>query len=407
MKCVREAKQIRGRRSEDILVLLFGILPVIDMLNGLFRGMPIGIIYKFLLCIALFFNKIQCNGKVNKKNSLIVVLAIIYIFLSVFINVVLLNGEIINTDYPIKLIFNITMMALFIDNCHSRKLSSKAISRILDISSWMMIICFLVPYLLGLGVRVYGYGYKSFFIAQNELNLIVVVLLFFTSYKLTVKISIADLIREALLLICAILLNSKTALIACLIATGMWVISTLKKAKLIYKISTIMVIVIGIYLFKDRFVQAVSNSLIRQNALQSRYYGNSSLAGVLSGRNFFVEEAWNDLIHNHTLFRFFFGNGFCSSVLCEMDLFDIFFYLGIVGMVAAIFFLGWIFRESLNMSRIDRTLFRPISFLTICMLLTLAGHVLFMAMSGCYFIIYCSFLIYYKETAFSHIIRKR
>ena len=39
--------------------------------------------------------------------------------------------------------------------------------------------------MLGLGVRVYGYGYKSFFIAQNELNLIVVVLLFFTSYKLT------------------------------------------------------------------------------------------------------------------------------------------------------------------------------------------------------------------------------
>lgn len=382
---------------EDILVILFGVLPIIDMLNGFFRGLPIGAIYKILLCGVLLVNKVKSNSKLSKKLMIMVFLAAIYISVSICTNVGVFNGKIINSDYPTKLIFNITMMALFIDNFRSRKLRGESIFRILDISSWMMIICFLVPYALGVGVRVYGYGYKSFFIAQNELNLIIVVLLFFTSYKLTVKISVRDLIREALLLICAILLNSKTTLIACLIATGMWAVSILRKSKLIYKISTMVVLIIGVYLFRDNFLQAVNNSLVRQNALQSQFYGNSLLAGILSGRNFFVEEAWNDLIHNHTEFRFIFGNGFCSSILCEMDLFDIFFYLGIVGTIATMIFLGWVFKSSIKTSKSDRSLIRPISFLTIFALLTLSGHVLFMAMSGSYFVIYCCFLMYYNE----------
>jgi hypothetical protein len=165
------------------------------------------------------------------------------------------------------------------------------------------------------------------------------------------------------------------------------------------KIITIVSAIIGAVLLRDKLIRAISGSLQRFTALQTNYYGGSVLTSILSGRNYYAEHAWDYFNSEHTLFRFFFGNGFCSNYLTEMDLVDIFFYLGSIGAVASICFLGWVLKKSVHNMRTDKTIIRPVSFVVIIALLAMSGHVLFMAMSGCYFVVYVCFLIYYKNDA--------
>jgi hypothetical protein len=268
------------------------------------------------------------------------------------------------------------------------------------LSSWGLIVCYLVPYALGLGNEVYsnGLGYKAFFIAQNELNLIVVVMVFFMAYKLILRVQFIDLIKMGLLILCGILLNTKTSIIACFMALAIWFGTAILKGDRKAKFITIVSALVGVMVLKDRILQTVSGSLQRFTALQTKYYNGSILTSVLSGRNYYVRNAWEYFTSEHTQFRFFFGNGFCSDYLTEMDLIDIFFYLGLVGTVCVGIFLCWVLKKSVQNMKADNTIIRPISFVVIIALLTISGHVLFMAMSGCYFVVYVCFLICYKNT---------
>ena len=80
-----------------------------------------------------------------------------------------------------------------------------------------------------------------------------------------------------------------------------------------------------------------------------------------------------------------------------MDILDIFFYLGAIGVIFIIIVLFFFFKMIVHNSREDIGNMRIISYLVILAQLSIAGHVLFMAMSGCYFILYLCFLLFYKE----------
>ena len=91
------------------------------------------------------------------------------------------------------------------------------------------------------------------------------------------------------------------------------------------------------------------------------------------------------------------GNGFCTEILTEMDLIDLFFYLGFIGTVFVLAFLIWQFFGIYKNCKKDQSVIRMVSYLVIVGLSFIAGHVLFMAMSGCFFVLYCCFLTYYHE----------
>lgn len=383
---------------ESAIVILFIILPFIDMLNGMFRGLPIGTVYKLFLCLVLFMSIMIRGNVVHKKTVLILFSFILYLCFSIGINIVIFEGNIITMDYPIKLLFNIILFLLLLENCDRKYIAGNDLYRILDGSSWIMIACYLIPYVLGVGNNVYvgELGYKGFFIAQNELNLIVVVMTFFLAFKLTNIFSIKDVIKLGLLILCGMLLNTKTTIIACLIALIIWLITILKKSNFKVKMGTIVLVCFGGYLLNERILNSVSGAMMRYKVLQNKYYSGSVLTSVLSGRDYFVKDAWSYLNEKGSVFRFIFGNGFCSNILIEMDIFDMFFYLGLIGAIGSVLFLIWILKRSLKNCKNDRNIIRPLSFVVVCALLILAGHVLFMSMSGYFFVIYCCFLMYYQ-----------
>ena len=387
------------KTAEQLIIVMFSILPLIDMLNGLISGIPIGTLYKLLLCVVLFF-RLKKNGiKIGKKTLGILIISIVYIFFSIFYNMIILSERIGNVDYPIKLLFNITLFSFMYECCKKNKIKCQSLFIMIDYSTWVMILCYLVPYALGLGNRIYAgdIGYKGFFIAQNELNVIIVIMTFFTSYKLSINFRVIDFVKLCLIILCGVLLNTKTTLVACLIAVFMWLFDILKNKGLKVKVGSVILGGIGFWILKDRVISAISNSVSRFQILQTKHYEGSILTGILSGRNYYLENAWSDLQTNHTFIRSMMGNGFCSDVLIEMDLFDVFFYLGLIGAVFVLFFLIWQFIRIYVNCKKDQTKIRVVSYLVIVGLSFVAGHVLFMAMSGCYFILYCCFLAFYND----------
>ena len=101
-------------KFKQIILILFSILPFIDSLNGIFIKndmFSIGSLYKMLLIVYLIF-LLAKKGDILKiiSGSKYVLFFIIYIFLSILINLFLLQSHLISYSYPFKLIFNIIFM---------------------------------------------------------------------------------------------------------------------------------------------------------------------------------------------------------------------------------------------------------------------------------------------------------
>lgn len=399
-KCTSIAKRIGYKESHNnpFVIMLFCVLPIIDTLNGIYPEIPIGKIYKMSLGIVVFTYLCVKKRKLNKKKSLVVLGTFIYVFFSIAINA-LLGGNILNIEYPIKLLFNVLLFVSLVQCTEYKLVCGEDFYCILEYGAWFFVCCYIIPYFLGVGNKVYAgdIGYKAFFIAQNELGLVIVVFCFFTAYQLINRSTIINVLKLASLLICGLLLNTKTAIIASIIAVIMWFVPIIINGRKEYKILTFIVIIVGVIVLKETMINSFKLVYDRFSMLTTKYYNGSIITGILSGRNNTVVAAWNDLVKNHFFVRFLIGNGFCSKLLVEMDLIDIFFFLGIIGVA---FTSAWLYRIYAIIkcnSKYDKSRIKKVSYLVILVLLFFAGHVLFMAMSGCYFIVYLCFLIYYKD----------
>ena len=384
--------------NDTWLINLFIILPVIDTLNGFFIGLPIGKVYKMALGIIALINLINKNKGMKIRYFIILIFSLFLVSFSILINVI--SGSVFYyQDFAIKLIFNILLGVSLFHSLDVNIMSGVDIYKILNVSSWLFIACYLIPYFLGVGNSTYAgdIGYKAFFIAQNELSLVVIVFCFFTSYSLIEKILIPNVAKLGLLLLCAMLLNTKTAMVACLIAVVIWLAPIIIRGNIKLKIASILVLIIGFLTLKNSIINAVTGSLYRFNMLTNNNFGGSLVVGLLSGRTNFVVNAWNEMTRNDLfIIKLIIGNGFCSKILTEMDPIDIFFYLGIIGFMFFMIIISKILKLTIINSKNDKSRIRVISLWIVIAEIFLAGHVLFMSTAGCYFVLYLCFLIYYR-----------
>lgn len=382
---------------DGLIVAMFAILPIVDSVNGfsVLRGGPsIASVYKVLLCGILVLPLLRAQ-KLRGKSLGALLAAVLYIAFSVGVNLLLFSAEGLKTDFVIKLLFNIITLTLLLENRSNGTLSGYSFYRMLNFSAWLLPVCYFVPYVLGLGNRVYGdsMGYKGFFIAQNELSLIIIVLFYFCLYKLTLKLRFSTLVQVGLLLLCGLLLNTKSTILACLLGTGVCFLYIMVRMPVQVRLAAMAIMAFACVAFYGVIADVCTAMIGRFTTLMSKHYGGSLLTALLSGRDYLFEKAVAALLGDHFLFRFFFGNGFCSNILVEMDILDIFFYLGFFGAVAAVFFLILVYVKSRKNFKTDPAPIRWLSYFVIVFFLNITGHVLFMAMSGCYFVIYLSFLL--------------
>lgn len=382
---------------DNLIVLMFSVLPIVDSVNGILvrqGGVSIGSVYKVLLCGILLLPVLRAQ-KLKTKTLGAVLAAVMYVVFSVLVNLLVFDADSLRFDYVIKLIFNILTLALLLEDHRNGTLTAGSFCRMLNNTAWLLPVCYFVPYVLGVGYHVYGgsMGYKAFFIAQNELSLIIIVLFYFCLYKMTVKLRFLTLVQTGLLLLCGLLLNTKSTIIACLLGTVVCFLYVLFKMPARIRLYALVVLAAACVIFRDTIAEVVASMAERFTSLMNKHYGGSVFTAILSGRNYYAQDAWASLWQEHTLFRFLFGNGFCSQYLVEMDLVDIFFYLGAFGAVAVVGFLVWVPVRSWRNLCADPAPIRLLSYLLILFFLNITGHVLFMAMSGCYFVVYICFLL--------------
>lgn len=392
--------RIKQLTVERVIIFLFSILPVVDSLNGILitRGLPsIGTLYKVLVLGVLLVFTMR-EGSISSPVMISCLCVLVYIVSVIALNVWLFSGKLINADFPVKLVFNVLTLALIINCVKVGYLTGQSVYTILNINTWLMIIMILVPYALGLGNTIYhgGIGYKAFFYSNNELSVALIILFYFSLYRLARRIDILRLAQLGAIMVCVLLLNTKSGMAACLAGGALFVVEYLLRKKARFKVLVICAIFLGLYGMKDFILEQVQGFMDRQNYLYG-LYGGSLLDTVLSGRTFFLEKAWAALTTGSAfVFRFLFGNGFCSEVLVEMDFVDIFFYLGFLGVAGLTVFLVYIFAASIKNFRKDGTLVRPFGFLMVIGFAFLAGHIFFMATSGCYFVLLCSLMLMYS-----------
>lgn len=385
---------------EYIITILFSVLPIVDSINGIqsyaHKG-SIGTIYKILI-IGVMLLMALSNGKGISRTFGVVLVAIAYVVLSILINYLISDASMISTDYPIKILFNIVMFYALAQNIKNRHISGETIYRILNNNAYVIIFCIVVPYMLDLGYTIYsgGIGYKGFYYSQNELNAALIILFFFSLYKLNKKMTLLSLFQVGGLLVCILLMSTKSSLIACAIGAGVYVFEYIRKENSRKKTIMIGVLAICIFAVSGFVISKIMDMFARQSSLLSTYDG-SLLATITSGRIYTLEDAWQQLVNSdNVVLNAILGNGFFSSYLIEMDFFDVFFYLGIIGIIGIIAFLVYICIKSQNNLKKDKNIIRIAGFIVILAFAFVTGHVLFMATSGCYFILYCIFIIKYN-----------
>lgn len=386
-----------------MIIFLLSILPIIDSINGwlVTNGKTsIGTVYKLIIIMMLFLYVYK--AKCFEGNSILRIFLVVgYIAISICFNV-LTGGIILSIELPIKILFNYMIFELFMMLSKKKKITGNTILGILNINSIIMIICVLIPYIMKTGYKIYagGLGYKAFFYSQNELTASLIILFYFCLYKVIMKIDIISLIQLGLIFVCVVITNMKSAIAACLVGIICLIVEYIRRKESKYKILFFVMLIVAVYFGANFFIEQINFSLQRQNAL-STLYKHSVLATLTSGRIFYVQQAWNSLIIGKLfIIKCILGNGFCSNILCEMDFIDMFFYLGIIGVVVLSIFIIKLLKKSILTIKCDNSIIRLVGFIVIIGVSFVAGHIIFMATSGCYFIMFCCFNCLYMENKY-------
>lgn len=394
-------KVIRKPNYEWLIIVLFSILPVVDSINGILirAGLPsVAILYKVFLMGVLMIPILQ-RKVVNAKVFGGMLFIVLYTVATMVVNYLLLRDDFIEITYPIKLLFNVITLVLLWSNIDNQVLSGNTIYKIFTYNVYLMLVCMLVPYVLGLGYTIYsgGHGYKAFFYSNNELNVVLIILFYFCLFKVAEEFSLVNLVLLGGIFICVLMMSTKSSIIVCAVGVVIFLLKCLKKIDVRIKILAVAAVGCVAFLARDFIWSQIQSFMGRQSGLFNVYSGDL-LATITSGRMYYIEEALSEFVkRDFPIFHVLFGNGFISDVLTEMDFVDIFFYLGFVGVFAIIIGLLWIYYKSIPQFKRDKNGVRHIGFLLIMAFSFIAGHVLFMATSGCYFVLYCCFIMTYNS----------
>ena len=392
--------RIRNFEAEWIVTLMFSILPIVDSVNGYLTTegkFSIGTLYKMVVLFVLAFLIFLKRDRADKRDLMVSVLVIGFVCASIGINIAL-GEKLISKDFPIKFIFNILTLVTLMQLVKQKIISGTVFYRIFDVGTLLMILCIMVPYILKVGYSIYGgnIGYKGFFYSQNELTAVLLILLYFSLYNLICNFSIKSILQAGGISLSILLTNTKSSMIACALGLVVFVVEYLRRKESKHKMLLVVLIVVVIVGASGFVGKQIAGFMQRQTSL-SNMYGKSIVATITSGRSYYVADAWAELMQNgHHFLKILIGNGFCSNVLVEMDFLDMFFFMGLLGVLGYSLLGILVYKKSDRNYKSDHTVIRRIGFLIVLAFSFLTGHVAFYATSGCYFILLCLFDLYYE-----------
>lgn len=390
----------------NIFILLTIICPIIDLINGFFitsgSSALVGIIYRsgylaFLVLMILF-------GRASK--SIFSVLTFVFIFGNLIL--FLLQGLILQNETSwfiadISVYMKYFFWILIPYYIYQQKENFKYLQfeHIFIFLGLLLTSGLLIPYFLGTGNQTYvTAGYKGFFFEQNSISFSLIITLTFTAHTLSNVLQKKWGGKAFFLLILffgnifsLFLLATKTGIFYAVAVIVYMIIKLLfvnqyssSSQKVIVWVGA-MAISIWFFIRGFKYVGELVKGTYERVQYFYKFYNGDLLSLISSSRNAFLEGASNFFFNDPNIaFTFFGGQGFEYRLqnfgrlgLVEMDFFDLFFGVGIIGTCLFIFMGLYFLVQSFKQGKL--TIY---SFALILSLIYIfaVGHVLFSALAA-------------------------
>ncbi|AJH16744.1 O-antigen ligase family protein [Myroides profundi] len=377
--------------------LLFPLL-ILDMINGILYENNIEFIfslsqlYKFVL-IFLFCIRLIVYPKVLKiilSYTLIFLIPTITQFCFYNADISLLFQDVIRTSkYLIIIISFYYFKYYFVENN-----SFNVLWGWIKFSFWILAFN-LLSKLVGLGYPMYEFGNigtRGYFIAGNEISALLIVLSAIIGYYYwgIKKDKLAFIFYGIFSFVLGLLISSKTGMLGIVLVYIAILLSVYDFSKNISK-ATIGKALLGISSILIIIVLFIINTSIfdRYTLFWDKL---DFVTFVLSSRNLYFHETWLIIQDKYNLINYFIGVGPSqyyewASKFVEIDIIDIFFSYGIMGVLLFIQFYGNLLKESILHSKRLEFPFGRLSLIILCFLLLLSclsGHILNSGIAGIY-----------------------
>ena len=396
-----------------ILLIMFLILPI-DMLNGIFlkNGIVLPLsIGQFFKIIILLFVLVRLSIKPAK---LIFVFASFSLLLAPTFYQLYIGNKGVSLLFDIikisKYITPLVCFMFFVDvikNDHQKNIN--LIFKLVNFSYLILIGNIFLKY-IGLGYPMYEdgkIGSKGFFYAGNEISALLIILSSIIAYRLWMNNSKLKYFLFLLLnIVVGVTVSSKTAILGVIIVflllpiRGSFIKINIKKLLII--VSSVFVIIPSIIIYYWDYILK-STIFIRLN-----YFWNEVdiLTFLLSNRNNFFNDAFDIYKENYNLFEKTIGVGqsryeyLNNNITVEIDIIDIFFSLGFIGLILFLLFNVYLFIQSINFKRTQINIYSGFVFLMgfiLFIISTTAGHVYSSGMSAVFIGLLFSLMFIKKE----------
>lgn len=399
--------------SNGIARCLFLALPFVDAANGFFiRNYSIYGIgsYYHLLAIGILFCIAYLKKTIRLDKIEIYTVALVFLLVVSSIGNVAFIGSF--ASISLERVEKIICTALFI--CILYRLRRNALLSLSDIQFIIRDQCFLVPIItlianitrLGnVTYQIAQSGRIGFFTGSNEpiaIFIIIGILLIFqmeNEYK-TIDLGLF-LVNEVNL----VYVQSKASY-ASAAYLGLILLIVLfrarkqtKEIQMRYIGIGIPLIIIGVYLIYNLFVNTISSFILRQSWLQDHYMESGLLDYLTSGRMTRFSSLFGGISNRDALVQIFqvlFGQGlnFEYSEIFEMDLFDVILYGGVVSALLIVIISYIIIKQSYSQTK-NKIIVISIVFLFIFSFF--AGHLWTGGASGIYLGLFSAYLMTYEE----------
>ena len=382
-------------KKNKIITSLFLLYPIIDLITALqarFFSFPItlGIFVRGLIILVLFgivvFNN---NSKYRKLTITYFILLMVY---GGIYYLTKLDTNFIKESINIFKMFSLpTMLVLLLNFYDDLGIDKTTLKRILYINGFIFALLLVIPFITKTGNLTYPSkyhldGYMGYFYAANEISAIAVLLFPFMYEKLSKSIfyKIVGIISAMIFL----MIGTKTVLIGIGLTSIYFLIVSLitKKNRILYLISMIFILVFAYFSpayqnIVERHDRIENNMTINENTLLAYNTDDTSNKDIISsGRDEYLKLN-NDQFKDANLNEKLFGLGFTKYDLrlVEMDLCDIFYRGGVVGLV--IYLMPFIYISILILKKVFKIININITncYLSLgyaLLLVTLSGHIL-------------------------------
>ena len=401
----------------DILILLFvGLILVVDSVNGIILqsglNFPISLsqLYKFLLLIIISLRLLH----LSKLNSILVFIFLIYSILTSFYHFVINENVYELVDSTLQFSKFLFIIILFCYCSILIKIKPQLLNIILRIIKFNLLILILnlILGVFGLGYSSYdsiGIGIKGYFYAANELSGLVLILFPFYLYLNQMYrkgFNLRYYVIGGLFIIFSILVATKTAIIGTIITVmfipflynNKMLSFTLKLKPFLFKSLLIFIFIILLIL--------IVPSLLEQTGLVNKYtyvFENRDLIRIIfSGRTNLAQTSFQEFISSNNIIKWFIGKSGYETI--EMDFFNTLFSYGLFGILIIYSFFFYLIAVSfkkvfIRSDIVDYPYAKIVLYINVLILIisTIAGHIVYSAMTGPFLGIVNS-LTYYKTT---------